>query len=47
MTTTINESENESLKEFRAALLKTCDNIIAQKMNIINLLERQQVHQQK
>ena len=37
MTTTINEKINEKLKDFQTTLIKTCEEIIAQQMSIINL----------
>ena len=37
MTTTINESVNGTLKGFQTTLIKTCEDMIAQKMSIINL----------
>ena len=37
MTTTINENFNDKLKEFQTTLIKTCEDMIAQQMSIINL----------
>ena len=37
MTTTINENFNEKLKDFQTTLIKTCEEIIAKQMSIINL----------
>ena len=37
MTTTINESVNETLKDFQTTLMKTCEEMIAKQMSIINL----------
>ena len=37
MTTTINENFNEKLKYFQTTLIKTCEEMIAQQMSIINL----------
>ena len=37
MTTTINENFNDTLKDFQKTLIKTCDDMIAQQISIINL----------
>ena len=37
MTTTINENFNDTLKDFPKTLIKTCDDMIAQQISIINL----------
>ena len=37
MTSTINESVNETLKGFQTTLIKTCEDMIAQQICIINL----------
>lgn len=55
VTTSINESINKTLKDFQNTLVKTCEDMIAKQMSIINLnminiikdtLEGQQIHQQ-
>ena len=37
MTTTINDNLNDKLKDFQTTLIKTCEEIIAQQMSVINL----------
>ena len=37
MTTTLNESMNETLKELQSTLIKTVDELIAKQMSVINL----------
>ena len=36
-TTTINDNLNDKLKEFQTILIKTCGEMIAQQMSVINL----------
>ena len=37
MTTTINDNLNDKLKDFQTVLIKTCEEMIAQQMSVINL----------
>ena len=37
MTTSINDNLNDKLKDFQTVLIKTCEEMIAQQMSVINL----------